>query len=334
METNIISGLLLILLAGTCSGTFALPFKKNRSWLWENNWFVWSLVALLIAPWVVTLLTIPDLMTIYQSNTNSLYLACIFGLLWGIGAILFGKGIDLLGVSLSLPIMQGLINVVGTIMPVALRNPAELLTSAGLRLLAGVAVILVGIILFARAGKLRDCKVENEIKNTNHSTFKRGLIICLLAGIFGPMINFAFVYGAPLQQKAIELGSTPIHAANVIWSVALTAGFLVNALECIRLFRKHGSWKIYRKHRLSGWVMAGLAGVLWYLSIMFYGMGGSCMGESGASVGWAAMQSIAIIAGNVAGIIAGEWKGASSGAIRNMIAGLICLITGVIIIAS
>lgn len=57
--------------------------------------------------------------------------------------------------------------------------------------------------------------------------------------------------------------------------------------------------------------MASLAGVLWYLSIMFYGMGGSFMGVLGASVGWATMQSTAIIAGNVAGLASGEWKGAT-----------------------
>ena len=64
--------------------------------------------------------------------------------------------------------------------------------------------------------------------------------------------------------------------------------------------------------------MASLAGVLWYLSIMFYGMGGSFMGVLGASVGWATMQSTAIIAGNVAGLASGEWKGATRYAIRIM----------------
>ena len=54
------------------------------------------------------------------------------GLIWGVGAILFGRGIDLLGVGLSMPIMLGLTNVIGTLMPVVLRDPGGLLTASGL----------------------------------------------------------------------------------------------------------------------------------------------------------------------------------------------------------
>ena len=91
------------------------------------------------------------------------------------------------------------------------------------------------------------------------------------------MINFAFVYGAPLQEKAVATGASSLYAANVIWSIALSAGFIINLLECIRLFGKNQSWKTYRHRTTGGLIMASLAGVLWYLSIMFYGMGGSFM---------------------------------------------------------
>lgn len=52
--------------------------------------------------------------------------------------------------------MQGLINSIGTLMPIVLRDPSELATPAGLRILAGVAVILAGIILFALAGSRKE----------------------------------------------------------------------------------------------------------------------------------------------------------------------------------
>ena len=334
METTVISGFLLILLAGGCSGTFALPFKHNSQWKWENNWFIWSIIALLVAPWIMAFISIPDLESVYAHESNTVLLVAFFGLLWVIGAILFGKGIDYLGVSLSLPIMQGLINVVGTLMPVILRNPSELLTPTGLKLLTGTVIILAGIIFFAIAGHNRDSKSRQTHSETPiKKNFRKGLIICLLAGIFGPMINFAFVYGAPLQEKAVATGASSLYAANVIWSIALSAGFIINLLECIRLFGKNQSWKTYRHRTTGGLIMASLAGVLWYLSIMFYGMGGSFMGVLGASVGWATMQSTAIIAGNVAGLASGEWKGATRYAIRMMVIGLVCLIGGVVVIA-
>ena len=334
METNVLSGLLLILLAGSCSGDFSVPFKFNRGWAWENNWFIWSFAALLVMPWLMAWLTVPRLETLYGADPHSTSLVALFGLTWGVGAILFGKGIDYLGISLSLPIMQGLINSIGTLMPIVLRDPSELATPAGLRILAGVAVILAGIILFALAGSRKEqSEGSRQTGAQSRSRFRKGLVICLLAGIFGPMINFAFVYGAPLQQQAVALGADPVYAGNAVWSVALTAGFLINAAECIRLFRRNRTWKHYASRRVPGITLAAVAGIVWYMSIMLYGMGGNRMGEAGASVGWAVMQSVAIIAGNAAGICSGEWRATTRHAQWPMAAGLCCLVLGVVILS-
>ena len=96
METTVISGFLLILLAGGCSGTIALPFKHNSQWKWENNWFIWSIIALLVAPWIMAFISIRDLESVYAHESNTVLLVAFFGRLWGIRAILFGKGIDYL----------------------------------------------------------------------------------------------------------------------------------------------------------------------------------------------------------------------------------------------
>lgn len=69
------------------------------------------------------------------------------------------------------------------------------------------------------------------------------------------------------------------------------------------------------------------------MSIMLYGMGGNRMGEAGASVGWAVMQSVAIIAGNAAGICSGEWRATTRHAQWPMAAGLCCLVLGVVILS-
>jgi L-rhamnose-H+ transport protein len=330
-----IAGILFIIMAGIFSGTFALPFKFNKGWAWENNWLIWSFTALLVAPWIAAFLTIPDLFTVLQSESDCLYLVTFFGLIWGVGSIMFGKGLHVLGISLALPIMQGLINSVGTIMPVVVKDPAGLFDPSGIKLLSGVCVIIIGIILYAIAGSRKEKKSQNETTRTHKSSsnFKKGLLICVLAGIFGPMINFAFVFGNPLQEKAIATGASVVFSANAIWCIVLTAGFVINVLECIRLFHRNSSRKCYKIRSGRGVVFATLGGVVWYFSIMFYGMGSNNIGEMGASTGWAVMQSTAIIAGNVAGIVAGEWKNASRNAITPMIAGLVSLIIGVIIIA-
>ena len=100
MENNAILGFLFIIIGGIFSGTFSTPFKFNKKWKWENNWLIWSFTALLFAPWIISFFTIPHLTEVYGSESSNLMLVILFGLIWGVGAILFGKGIDYLGIRL------------------------------------------------------------------------------------------------------------------------------------------------------------------------------------------------------------------------------------------
>ncbi|WP_430817761.1 L-rhamnose/proton symporter RhaT [Carboxylicivirga sp. RSCT41] len=332
MEINISAGMLLVVMAGTFSGTFAIPFKFNTRWQWENNWIIWTVFALLVTPWIVSLITVPDLFSIYADSMDNVLLVALFGTIWGIGAILFGRGIHYLGVSLSLPIMLGLINSVGTIMPIVYKDPAALLEPSGLQIILGVAILLVGIVIVSIAGSKKDAR-QNESSDASGKSFTLGIIVCILAGIFGPMVNFAFVFGEPMQLKAIESGTSSSFASNTIWSIALTCGFIANFIYCLYLLQKNKTAKLFKKSAPAYWFWAALSGVIWYCSVMFYGMGSNKLGDLGASVGWALMQSLAIIAGNVSGILAGEWKGANKSAVRIMVGGMLVLIAGVLVIA-
>ncbi|MGV8095150.1 MAG: L-rhamnose/proton symporter RhaT [Mangrovibacterium sp.] len=334
MELNIAIALSLVIFAGIFSGIFAVPFKFNKGWSWENNWLMWSFSALLIMPWFISLLTIPELFDVYRQTPESTLLVLVFGIIWGFGAILWGLGIEFLGLALSIPIMSGLNNSVGTLMPIIARNPSELWESQGIQLMTGVVVLLLGIIICSWAGSLKAKVLSgNSENNKGKSRFMVGLTICLLAGIIGPMINFGFVYGEPLKVKAIDLGASQTFSSNAIWSILLSGGFIANAGYCIYLLMQHKTISKYKTGNSKYWILSLLAGVLWYLSIMLYGMGGSNLGKAGASLGWATMQSVAIIAANVAGILSGEWKGSSLRHYSIMFGGMALLIGGIIIIA-
>ena len=191
---------------------------------------------------------------------------------------------------------------------------------------------MLGIVLYSVAGSLKERGVQVP-RAGGHSGFVKGLLVCLAAGILSPMVNFAFVFGAPLQQQALAAGTDPVYTSNAVWSIALTAGCLVNAGYCIYLLQSRKTGALYRGSRRINWVWAALAGVLWYLSMMLYGMGGSFLGDAGTSVGWALMQSLAILTGNLAGLFTGEWRGAAPVSRRIMWLGLACLLAGVFIVA-
>lgn len=326
METNLFSGLMLIFVSGCFSGVFSTPFNKNKKWSWENNWLVWSVFALIVCPFIAVALTIPDVFSIYAAHPLTTAIIAGFGIVWGISALMFGKGIDYLGVSLAIPIMQGLINAIGTIAPFLFKSPSDLLTPEYSYLLIGVAFTIAGIILFSNAGK-----EKSQESGKRGRIFSRGLLICIIAGVFGPLINFGFVFGEPLQQTAVELGADSLFSANATWAVIFVAGFVVNAARCIYLLKKNGTIETYKESRGVNFLWAALAGILWYGSILLYGMGCNKIGGYAASVGWAIMQATAIIASNVAGILMGEWKGASRASIIKMAAGMLLLVTSVII---
>jgi len=82
-------GYLLVMAGGILQGAFMLPMKSTRKWAWENTWFVYALTAFLIWPWLFVLLTIPHPFTVLATTSmRSLVLVQVFGLGWGVGAVL------------------------------------------------------------------------------------------------------------------------------------------------------------------------------------------------------------------------------------------------------
>ena len=67
MQTNLPLGFLLVVAAGAMVGNFMLPFKRLRTWKWENTWLVFTLVALVAIPLAVAFATAPNLLSIYAA---------------------------------------------------------------------------------------------------------------------------------------------------------------------------------------------------------------------------------------------------------------------------
>jgi len=334
MEINLMLGFSFVLIAGLFSGAFALPMKFTSKWQWENVWLMFSIWALLISPWIVAIFTVTDLFSVYRAApTNELLLVLLFGLIWGVGGITFGKGLDYLGLALGMAIMMGLITAIGTLVPIFVLNPEIIGTSKGNRLFLGVFVLIIGIIILAYAGKMRETDKGNKSSNNpNSKLFIKGLIIAIIAGVFGPMINFAFVFGDEIQLIAEQTGTTKQNVGNTIWPLTFLGGGLVNVGYCIFLLKKNESYKLFKNSTNLYWISTILMGIIWFGSIMFYGMAASNLGELGKSIGWASFQSVAIITSNVIGLLSGEWEKANKNTKLTLFIGIISLIIGIFII--
>ena len=79
-------GLLFVFAGGILEGLFGLSVTRTPNWKWEHTWGLGSLLALLLVPWTVALLTVPNLGQVFaQVSPGALLMASLFGLAWGIG---------------------------------------------------------------------------------------------------------------------------------------------------------------------------------------------------------------------------------------------------------
>ena len=322
METGFGLGILVILTGSTANSAFGLGLKFTRSWKWEHIWLLFSVTAMILIPWLLGFLTIESLFGVLAAaDGRDLLLVFLFGMGWGVGSVLYGLALKMVGLALSYAIVMGLTAAIGTMAPFVLLHWDDFLTFKGMAISFGVLLVVAGVLLSAWAGKLREDspgRLEETgegsgtavKESTGSAPVLLGLLVAGLSGILSPMLNLSFAYGIRLADQAVLLGTSPSMASNVIWVVALTAGFLVNAGYCVYLIVKGRSWHIFRGQPYHYGVGAAM-GILWVCGVVTYGIGGSMLGDLREVIGWPMASAMSIIAATFWGALGGEWTGAS-----------------------
>jgi L-rhamnose-H+ transport protein len=326
-----ITGLLLIVAGGVMEGLFALPMKFTPRWAWENIWAAGSLAALVLVPWPLALLTVPHLASVYSAApVSALLLAVLFGAGWGCGGVFFGKGVSSLGLSLGTSLIMGLIAIGGSLVPMLLQHRDQLASRGGAALLTGIAAMIVGMTVCARAGSLKAGGAQ-AVKAASAASFGVGLFYCVAAGLLSALVNFALIYGAPIAEPALARGLDIATANNAVWALVFTASFLVNLGYCVFRGAWEGTLKRFRSDSAPlYWALAGIMGLLWAGGIVVYGRGASLGGPLGPVFGFPIMLIASILTGNAAGAISGEWRGTPSAARITMASGVAVMILAIL----
>lgn len=329
-------GIGLVVLGGFLNGSFAFPMKRMPAWRWENTWLVYSLVRMTIVPWMFAIATTPNWSSVcHQTSWPTLMKVMIFGFGWGVGSTLFGLGIRRVGLALGFAIILGITASVGALLPFVVLHPEQLWTRQGYSLMVGLLLVISGVLLCSKAGRLREREVPVQAENAGGLAFGLGLVICLFSGMLSAMLNFSFVFGKELQELSLAAGARPAMAANLIWAVALSAGFLANAAYCGYLLQRNHSWPLFTTRDAGGgyWLGGVLMGLVWFSGIAVYGMGGAMLGKLGGILGWPLFMAMIIIAGNLWGAVTGEWAGASRRSHAYCWAGIIVLLLAIYVIS-
>ena len=318
--------ILLVALGGILEGLFSMPVTRTPRWEFENIWFAGSLAALVIIPWPLVFLTVPDVGALYRAVPPGVLVAVILsGLAWGVGGIFWGRAIGALGMALGVSLLMGLINVFGSIGPMAIFDSAKILSPGGLTLLGALSLMILGVVVIALAGRRKDEELRKN-NSASNTPFWLGLLFCLLSGILSAGVNFGFVFGAPLAAEAGKSGVPAYAHSFAVWSLVFTTNYLVNVIYGLVVMLKRGTLhKLVTAGSPSNWFWAVFMGLAWPGGIIIYGIGAGGMGEYGAYGGFPMMILASILTGNAAGALSGEWKGTSRKPRSTMVVGIVIL---------
>jgi L-rhamnose-H+ transport protein len=311
------AGFLTVLLAGVVQGSFLTPMPYLKKWSWENIWLVYSISAYLVLPWPFALLTVPHLFSALVAVPRYVELWTLAsGFVWGLAVVLYGLGIDMLGLALGTAIILGLGTTVGSLVPLIGQHRDKLWAPSGFVTLAGVLLLTIAVLLFALAGKQRElvlkaCSGQGVVGMglVRGGRFLRGLFICILCGFLSPLLNIIFAYSSEIQKQAIIHGAKPASAGNAVWLLVANAGFLPSLSYSLYLLKKNRTWTNFHAGMGRYWLLALIMGLMWISCIVMYGVGANKMGSLGPVIGWPVFLSTTVLGATCWGFVTGEWKG-------------------------
>ena len=320
---------LLLIFASFFQGTFGLGMKYMNPMSWESWWVVHVLVAMILFPMIWAIIAIPDLFEIISNSPkDAIYLAMLFGFLWGIGGIMFGVSVPYIGLSLTMGIVMGLAGSAGSLIPLFQIENATSQPSFPY-IIVGLLISLIGVAITAKAGIERDKLLSTDNKSSN---IVKGILIAVTCGLLSSLLNVGFANAAPIADKAREYGVIARNSSLAAWVVVLWGAFMMNFGYAIFLLIKNNSWKTFSfKNAKNAYKWSFIAGFCWFAALGVYGQGAALLGEIGPVIGWPILLGLSLIISNYWAYMSGEWKNASK-PFNKLLLGLLVLIISAVVL--
>lgn len=324
-------GFSLLFLAGAMNGSFTLPMKFTRKWAWENTWAIWTIFALFVFPLLLAYSTVPQLSSAYaQAGVGVVLMVAACGAGWGIAQVLFGLAVEAIGIALTFSVVLGLSAAVGSLIPLVRLHPDKVVSSAGLAVISGVALVLIGVSLCALAGRSREAALGAMRTRTSMA---KGLVFCALSGLTAALMNFGLAFGSPILEAAQKNGAPKLWSSNAAFLPLMLAGGVPNLAYCIYLMRKNNTRNRFREAGSgSHWFLAALMAISWFGSTILYGASTTTLGQLGTVLAWPLFMTLIVITATICGVVTGEWKDAGSQPFRMMVSGLGVLIAAIFVL--
>jgi L-rhamnose-H+ transport protein len=330
MPDSLGAGLALVLFGGVFQGSFMYPSKHIKGWAWENYWLIFAATAYVACPWIIAALTVPRLAEVYSGlPPRPILSALLFGLGWGLGAVLFGLGVDALGIALGFAVILGITATAGTVLPLLIQRPENFSAAQGILTAIALALMLSGVVICSFAGRWKERAGASGL----NVPYARGLALCIGSGLLCACGNLGFAFGTEVSHRARALGAPEQLAANALWVLLEFPMFVCNAGFAAWLLRRNGSTALFRRPgSLRMGVLAVLMGAMWTAGMSLYGSGARALGPLGSSLGWAILMSSMVLVANALGLLSGEWSEAPASARRRLGVGIAVLLAAIAVL--
>lgn len=329
------TGIIWAILAGIMLGLYALPEKFTKDFEFENTWGMMFFINMLIVPLIAGFALVTDFGSVLGSIPMDVLVKMGFAsLLWGIGVMMWGKAIDYIGLSLGFSIFIGTVILVGSLLPFLVDGLPP--NNVFMTILAGISVVLLGILFNGRAGLKRE---EDEALTKESSTVKKsvgtGISIAVIGGLLATGFSYANAAGRPIIHEASQAAGNPewVTAVVVMFVIYVTGALFVIPYFIYQLTKKDLWGKFKTSHLFNNIAMTSAMGILNFMASVTFAYAAFQLGQAGNTVGYAIFNTVCVAVAIVSGLITGEWVKASGKAKTSLYMGLAAMVIGVIIIA-
>ncbi|MFI3333325.1 MAG: L-rhamnose/proton symporter RhaT [Rikenellaceae bacterium] len=324
-----LQGILWAVGAGIMLGLYALPEKYIKGYKYENTWFLFFLIALIILPLIAGFGLINNFGAILSSIPSEVLWTMVgASFLWGVGVQFWSKAINYIGMSLGFSIFIGAVILIGSILPFivdGLPSPAALKY-----IMAGLVVILVGIGANGRAGIL---KMGNSDSHTSKHMM-RGILIALIGGLFATGFSLANAVGVkPITEAVLAEGNPVWMSAIAVMCIIYWAGALYAIPYFIIQLCKNGSWSNFTNSFGRNVSMAFIMAFLNFAASAAFAYAAFSLGGAGNTIGYAIYNTASVLLAVIGGILTKEWVSAPAASRKMLYLALGCMIAGVVLIA-
>ena len=340
---TVLIGFLCILLAAVAGGAFGLQYRVMRKYAVENTSLLSMFCATVPIPLIACSVLLPGWTTaIARAGFAANAIVFAFGFCWGLGAITYAYGFNMLGMALAASLLKGISIAIGSGGPL-IRHWDHVAAPARLAVIAGLAALLAGTALAGKAGieRERQLQADRQAGSGNRASgsgriFWIGLTMCILSGVISSGANLGYD-----RADTIEQAMTAISRTDLTWKVTLVRwmpmywGGITALLICMGgTMAVHGTWRNYFAPG-SGrdFAISSSMGGVHFLAQIPYGIGAYYLGKLGTTVGWGLNIGMALMVATALGFLQGEWTGASRRALRTLQAAIAILIAAIAVLA-